>query len=87
MFALISKRCCRPHDKFGRQTSHPVVTETQKLEGRRCDNNMAIKSCGSDNHGISVREPSLGHCPMVLGRSLDLRWMEKVAGGGIEVGD
>ena len=46
---------------------------------------MAIKSCGSDSHGVTVRDSSPGHCPMGLGRSLDLRWMGKVAGGGIEV--
>ena len=48
---------------------------------------MAIKSCRSDSHGVTVHDPSPGHCPMGLGRSLDLRWMEKVAGGGIEVDD
>ena len=48
---------------------------------------MAIKTCGSDNHGVTVRDPSPGHSPMGLGRSLDLRWMENVAGGGIEVDD
>ena len=31
--------------------------------------------------------PSLEHCPIGLGRTLDLCWMEKVAGGGIEVDD
>ena len=48
---------------------------------------MAIKSCGSDSHDVTVRDTSPGHCPMGLGRSLDLRWMEKVAGSGIEVDD
>ena len=48
---------------------------------------MAIKSYGSDSHGVIVRDPSFGHCPMGLGRSLYLRWMEKVTGGGIEVND
>ena len=48
---------------------------------------MAIKSRGSDSHGVTVRDPSLGHCPIRLSRRLDLRWMEKVAGGGIEVDD
>ena len=48
---------------------------------------IVTKSCGSDNHGVTVRDPSPGHCPMGLGRSLDLLWMEKVAGGGIEVDD
>ena len=48
---------------------------------------MAITSCGRDSYSVTVRDPSLGHCPMGLGRSLDLRWMEKVAGGGIEVDD
>ena len=42
---------------------------------------MAIKSCGSDSHGVIVCDPSPGHSPMGLGRSLDLRWMEKVDGG------
>ena len=40
---------------------------------------MAIKSCGSDSHGVIVPDPSCGHFRMGLGRSLDLRWMEKVA--------
>ena len=31
--------------------------------------------------------PSLGHCPMGLGRSLDLRWMKKVVGTGVETDD
>ena len=48
---------------------------------------MAIKSCGSDTHGVTVRDPSPLHCPIGLGSSLDLRWMEKVVGGGIEVDD
>ena len=48
---------------------------------------MAIKSCGSDSHSVTVRDPSPGHCPMRLGGSFDLRWIEKVAGGGIEVDD
>ena len=48
---------------------------------------MAIKSCGSDSHDVTVGDPSPGHYPMGLGRSLDLRWMEKVASGGIEVDD
>ena len=42
---------------------------------------MAIKSCGSDSHGVIVCDPSPRHSPMGLGRSLDLRWLEKVAGG------
>ena len=42
---------------------------------------MAIKSCESDSHGVSVCDLSPGHSPMGLGRSLDLRWMENVAGG------
>ena len=48
---------------------------------------MAIKSRGSDSHGVTVRDPSPGHCPMGLGRSLDSRRMDKVAAGGIEVDD
>ena len=35
---------------------------------------MAIKSCGSDNHGAIVCDTSPGHGPMGLGRSLDFRW-------------
>ena len=46
---------------------------------------MAVKSCGSDSHGVTVCDPSPGHCPMGLGRSLGLRWMEKVVGVRIEV--
>ena len=38
---------------------------------------MAIKSSGSDSHGVTVLNPSPRHCPMGLGRSLDLRWMEE----------
>ena len=41
---------------------------------------MAIKSCGSDSHGATVCDPSPGHSPMGLGRSLDLRWLENWAG-------
>ena len=35
--------------------------------------NMAIKSCGSDSHGITVRDLSPGPCLMGLSSSLDLR--------------
>ena len=42
---------------------------------------MAIKSCGSDSHGVTVCDPSPGHSPMGLGRSFDLCWLKKVAGG------
>ena len=48
---------------------------------------MVIKTCGSDSHGVIDRDPSLGYCPIGLGKSLDLHWIEKVAGGGIEVDD
>ena len=41
---------------------------------------IAIKSCGNDSHGVTVCDPSPGHSPMGLGRSLDLRWLEEVAG-------
>ena len=41
---------------------------------------MAIRSCQSDSNCGTVRDPSLGHCPMGLGRTWDLRWMEKMAG-------
>ena len=48
---------------------------------------MAIKSCESDSQGVTVRNPSPGHCPMGLRRILDLRWMEKMAGGKKELDD
>ena len=54
------------------------VTETDSL---------AMKSCGSDSHIVIVCDPSPGYSPMGLGTSLDLHWMEKAAGGGIEVDD
>ena len=41
----------------------------------------AIESCGSDSHGVTVRDTSPRHCPMGLGRSLDLTL------DGIEVDD
>ena len=43
-------------------------------------NSMAIKSCGSGSHGVTMCDPSLGHSRMGLGRSLALRWLVKVAG-------
>ena len=54
------------------------VTETDR---------MAIKSCGSDGHGVIVGDPSPGNCPIGLGRNLDLRWMKKMAGGQGELDD
>ena len=39
-----------------------------------------IKSCESDSHGATVCDPSPGHSPMGLGRSLDLCWLENWAG-------
>ena len=57
---------------------------------RKFNRNCAVKgSCADfcDRHDVTVRDPSPGHCPMGPGRSLNLRWMEKVAGGGIEVDD
>ena len=42
---------------------------------------MPIKSCGGDSHGVTACDPSPRHSPMELGRSLDLRWLEKLAGG------
>ena len=41
---------------------------------------MEIKSCESDSHGATVCDPSPGHSPMGLGKSLDLRWLENWAG-------
>ena len=49
--------------------------------------NMAIKKCGSDSHCVTVRDPSPRHCPMGLGRNLDLCWMEKMASGKRELDD
>ena len=46
---------------------------------------LVIKSCGSDSHGVTVRNPSRGHYLIRLGRSLDLCWMEKMAGGKREL--
>ena len=54
------------------------VTETESME---------IKSCGSDSHRVTVRNPSHGHCQIRLGRSLDLHWMAKAVGGGVGVDD
>ena len=54
------------------------VTETDSI---------AIKSCKSDSNCVTVRDPSPGRCPMGLGTSLDLRWMEKMAGGKGETDD
>ena len=48
---------------------------------------MAIKSCGSDSHGVTMRDPSSGHFSMGLGRILDLCCMEKMAGGKRELND
>ena len=48
---------------------------------------MEIKSCENDSNCVTVRDPSPGHYPMGLGRSLDLRWMEKMAGGKGEPND
>ena len=45
--------------------------------------NMAIKSSENDNNCIIVGDPCLGHCPM----GLDLRWIEKIAGGKGETED
>ena len=46
---------------------------------------MAIKSYGSDSHGVTTCDPSLVDSLMGLGMSLDLRWLEKVASGGNRV--
>ena len=48
---------------------------------------MAIKSCESDNNFATVHDPFPWHCPMGLGRNLDLRWMEKMADGKGELDD
>ena len=48
---------------------------------------MAIKSCGSDSHGVTMRDPSPRHYTMAPGRNLDLLWMKKVADGGVEADD
>ena len=48
---------------------------------------MALRICESDSNFVTVRDPSHGNCPMGLVRSLDLRWMEKMAGGKGETND
>ena len=48
---------------------------------------IEAKSCESDGKYNIVWNASPTHCPMVLGKSLDLRWMEKIAGGGVEADD
>ena len=48
---------------------------------------MAITSCESDSNCVTVRDPPPGHCQIGLGRSLDLCWMEKMAGNKGEPDD
>ena len=42
---------------------------------------ITIRSCESDNNCVTGRNPSPGNYPIGVGRSLDLHWMEKMAGG------
>ena len=42
---------------------------------------MEIRGCESDSNCVTVRDASPGHYPMGVGRSLDLCWMGKMAGG------
>ena len=42
-------------------------------------NSTAVTSV-DESKWIVFRGPSPGHCPMGLGRSSDLRWIEKMAG-------
>ena len=48
---------------------------------------MTIRSCESDSNCVTWRDSSPEHCPMGLGRSLDLRWIKKMAGGKREPDD
>ena len=48
---------------------------------------MAVKSCESAKNCVTMSDPSLGHCLMGVGKSLDWRWMEKMAGGKRETND
>ena len=57
---------------------HISVTETDS---------MKIKSCERDSNCVTVRNPSPGHCPMGLGKSLYCAGWKKMAGGGVEVDD
>ena len=48
---------------------------------------MKIKSCECHRTHGTAWNPSLGHCPLGLARSLDLRWMKNVVGVGVETDD
>ena len=48
---------------------------------------MAMKSCGNDSNCVIVCGTSPGHYPMGLRKRLDLRWVEKMAGGKGEADD
>ena len=54
-----------------------------------CDsmlNSTAVASV-DESKCIIFSGPSLGHCPMGLGRTLDLQWMEKMADERRKLGD
>ena len=57
-----------------------------QISGTETDS-MAIESCESDINCVTVRGSSPKHCQMGLVRRLDLRWMEKMAGGKGEPDD
>ena len=40
---------------------------------------MATNSCESDSNCVRLHDPSARHCPMGLGKSLNLPWMERMA--------
>ena len=54
------------------------VTETDSI---------TIKTFEGDRNCVTVCDPSPRHYPIGLGRSLDLRWMVKIAGGKGEMDD
>ena len=49
-------------------------------------NSAAVVSV-NESKCITISGPSPGHCPLGLGRSLDARWMENLAGGRRELDD
>ena len=61
-----------------------------------CDERKRLSTKSKEHHDdgillmsqyVIIGDESLGHCPMGRGRSLDLRWMEKMVGGKRELDD
>ena len=44
-------------------------------------------ACVNSSEYVVIGDPSLGQCPMGLSKILDLRRIEKIAGGGVEADD